>query len=58
MNKYGNSNYEKRLDEEGRTLVSDEPITDEMEKEAKEKGEKDKNGKSEVININDREVDE
>ena len=36
MIKYGNGNYEKKLDKKGTTLVSNVPISETMEKEARE----------------------
>jgi len=59
VRKYGNANHEKQIDPDGTTLVSKDPITEEMEKKASEAA---KDGKKpskdqEVVNINDRQRD-
>ena len=59
MIKYGNGNYEKKLDKKGTTLVSNVPITEEMEKEAREvikNSEKARGEKKEIIDASEREA--
>ena len=54
MKKYSNANYEEQVHEDGTTIVSANPITKGIKKEAKE-GSKSKD--QEVININDRQTE-
>lgn len=56
MIKYGNANHEKKIDKDGKTIVSNVPITKDMEKTAQDgKKKKAKGVQQEVINANDRE---